>query len=106
MYDYDKPRRDKNKSRIRLVFLFLPWYLPWSKTTFLNDVHKRHKCTNIRQYHNMRPYIAVTKIPNFDPTKLPYWSIYENEEKAATIKVGGTMAGEFTAGLSGGQRNL
>jgi ABC-type lipoprotein export system ATPase subunit len=76
------------------------------KTTFLNDVHKSHKCIYIRQYHNMRPYITVSKIPNFDPTKLPYWEIYEREGKADSIKVGGTMAGEFTAGLSGGQRKL
>jgi ABC-type lipoprotein export system ATPase subunit len=76
------------------------------KTTFLNDVHKSHKCIYIRQYHNMRPYITVSKIPKFDPTKLPYWSIYEAEGKVDTIKVGGTMAGEFTAGLSGGQRKL
>jgi hypothetical protein len=76
------------------------------KTTFLNDVHKRHKCTYIRQYHLIRPYIAVSKIPNFDPTALPYWEIYEREETASGIKVGGTMAGEFTAGLSGGQRKL
>lgn len=76
------------------------------KTTFLNDVHKSNKCIYIRQYHTMRPYIPVTKIPNFDPTRLPYWDIYEREEKASTIKVGGTMAGEFTAGLSGGQRKL
>jgi hypothetical protein len=54
----------------------------------------------------MRPYIVVTRIPNFDPTSLPYWEIYENEGKASSIKVGGTMAGEFTAGLSGGQRKL
>ena len=54
----------------------------------------------------MRPYITVKRIPNFDPTKLPYWKIYESEEKADSIKVGGTMAGEFTAGLSGGQRKL
>jgi len=54
----------------------------------------------------MRPYIPVSKIPNFDPTNLPYWSIYEREGKTDTIKVGGTMAGEFTAGLSGGQRKL
>jgi tRNA uridine 5-carbamoylmethylation protein Kti12 len=40
------------------------------KTTFLNDVHKSHKCTYIRQYHNLRPYIAVSSIPNFDPTKV------------------------------------
>jgi len=65
-----------------------------------------YQCTYIRQYHNMRPYIVVTAIPNFDPTKLPYWDIYEKEGKASKIKVGGTMAGEFTAGLSGGQRKL
>jgi ABC-type nitrate/sulfonate/bicarbonate transport system ATPase subunit len=76
------------------------------KTTFLNDVHKLHKCTYIRQYHNLRPYIAVSKIPNFDPTSLPFWKIYEHEGKAGIIQVGGTMAGEFTAGLSGGQRKL
>jgi ABC-type lipoprotein export system ATPase subunit len=76
------------------------------KTTFLNHVHESHKCTYIRQYHNIRPYVIVSKIPNFDPKGLPYWDIYEREEKAATIRVGGTMAGEFTAGLSGGQRKL
>mmetsp|Transcript_18760 Transcript_18760/g.40373 ORF Transcript_18760/g.40373 Transcript_18760/m.40373 type:complete len:481 (-) Transcript_18760:182-1624(-) len=76
------------------------------KTTFLNDVHRFNKCTYIRQYHTMRPYIPVSKIPNFDPTRLPYWDIYVNEGKADSIQVGGTMAGEFTAGLSGGQRKL
>lgn len=76
------------------------------KTTFLNDVHKSHKCIYIRQYHNVRPYVTVSKIPKFDPTRLPYWDIYEREGTAAAIKVGGTMAGEFTAGLSGGQRKL
>lgn len=76
------------------------------KTTFLNDVHKSHKTTYIRQYHNLRPYITVSAIPNFDPSQLPYWDIYEREGTAATIKVGGTMAGETTAGLSGGQRKL
>lgn len=76
------------------------------KTTFLNDVHKSHKCTYIRQYHNVRPYVTVSKVPNFDPTSLPYWDIYINEGTADKIKVGGTMAGEFTAGLSGGQRKL
>ena len=50
--------------------------------------------------------MTVSKVPNFDPTKLPYWDIYEREGKAQTIKLGGTMAGEFTAGLSGGQRKL
>jgi len=76
------------------------------KTTFLNDVHKSHKCTYIRQYHNIRPYVTVSKIPNFDPTSLPFWNIYEREGTAEIIKAGGTMAGEFTAGLSGGQRKL
>jgi len=74
------------------------------KTTFLNDVHKKNKCTYIRQYHNLRPYIKVRSIPRFDPTALPYWAIYEKENP--NIPVGGTMAGEFTAGLSGGQRKL
>jgi hypothetical protein len=60
----------------------------------------------IRQYHSVRPYVTVSKIPNFDPTALPYWEIYEREGKAAKIQVGGTMAGEFTAGLSGGQRKM
>lgn len=76
------------------------------KTTFLNDVHKSHKCTYIRQYHNLRPYIAVSAIPNFDPTMLPYWDIYIKEEKANSVIVGGTIAGQFMAGLSGGQRKL
>ena len=76
------------------------------KTTFLNDVHRSHKCTYIRQYHNLRPYITVTKVPNFDPSSLPYWDIYVKEGTADKIKVGGTMAGEFIAGLSGGQRKL
>jgi ABC-type lipoprotein export system ATPase subunit len=76
------------------------------KTTFLNDVHKYHKCTYIRQYHNLRPYVTVSKIPNFDPTSLPFWDIYVREGTASSIKAGGTMAGEFTAGLSGGQRKL
>jgi hypothetical protein len=76
------------------------------KTTFLNDVHKSHKCTYIRQYHTVRPYIPVCKIPNFDPTKLPYWQLYVGEGTAPTLQVGGTMNGENTAGLSGGQRKL
>ena len=69
-------------------------------------MHKSHHCTYIRQYHLIRPYIAVSSIPNFDPSALPYWDIYEREGTASSIKVGGTMAGEFTAGLSGGQRKL
>jgi len=72
----------------------------------LNDVHKSHKCIYIRQYHNARPYVVVSNIPKLDPTKLPYWDIYEEEGAASTIKIGGTMGGEFTAGLSGGQRKL
>jgi hypothetical protein len=48
----------------------------------------------------------VCKIPKFDPTTLPYWDIYIKENKASTIQVGGTMAGEYTSGLSGGQRKL
>lgn len=76
------------------------------KTTFLNDVHKSHKCTYIRQYHNLRPYIAVSAIANFDPTKLPYWDIYVKEKKDQNIIVGGTIAGMFMPGLSGGQRKL
>jgi GTPase SAR1 family protein len=66
------------------------------KTTFLNDTTKSHKCTYIRQYHSIRPYVTVNKIPNFDPTKLPFWDVYEREGTASTIQVGGTMAGEFT----------
>lgn len=50
--------------------------------------------------------MTVTKVPNFDATKLPYWEIYEREGTAQSIKLGGTMAGEFYAGLSGGQRKL
>ena len=54
----------------------------------------------------MRPYITVSQIPNFDPTRLPYWDIYEREGTASKIMAGGTMAGQFTAGLSGGQRKM
>jgi len=72
------------------------------KTTFLNDVHKSHRCIYVRQYHNMRPFITVNTIPNFDPSKLPFWDIYEREGTANQIKIGGTMGGTFTAGLSGG----
>lgn len=69
-------------------------------------MHKSHKCTYIRQYHNLRPYIAVSAIANFDPTKLPYWGIYVKEKKDQNIIVGGTIAGQFMPGLSGGQRKL
>jgi len=76
------------------------------KTTFLNDVRKLHKCIYIRQFHNLRPYIKVSAIPNFNPTDLPYWDIYVREKKEKSIVVGGTIAGRFMAGLSGGQRKL
>jgi hypothetical protein len=69
---------------------------PPGKTTFLNDTTKSHRCTYIRQFHKLRPYITVRTIPHFDPTKLPYWDIYVTENVASTIKVGGTLAGEFT----------
>ena len=48
----------------------------------------------------------VSKIPEFDPSQLPYCEIYVNEGKADSIVIGGTMAGKFTAGLSGGQRKM
>ena len=76
------------------------------KTTFLEDVFRIHKCTYIRQYHSMRPYIKVTTIPNFDPTQLPYWETYEREGEADTIRVGGSIGGKLMAGLSGGQRKM
>ena len=76
------------------------------KTTLVNDLYQRHPCIYIRQHHTMRPYVPVRKIPNFDPTTLPFWELYVKEETASTIKVGGTMAGEFIPGLSGGQRKL
>lgn len=55
---------------------------------------------------DLRPYITVEKIPHFDPTTLPFWDIYVKEEKDKSIQVGGTMAGQFVAGLSGGQRKM
>lgn len=76
------------------------------KTTFLNDVYKHHKCIYLRQYHSIRPYIVCNRIPNFDPTRLPFWHIYEDEGQADSILVGGTMAGKPYTGLSGGQRKL
>ena len=88
------------------------------KTTFLENVHKLNKGVYIRQYHMIRPYIPVCKIPGFDPSKLPFWNLYADEEMRdgdacrknpsynPKVKVGGTMAGEFTPGLSGGQRKM
>ena len=76
--------------------IFFTYQCITGKTTFLNDTTKSHKCTYIRQYHNIRPYVIVSAIPHFDPKQLPYWDIYEREGKAATIQVGGTMAGQFT----------
>jgi len=87
------------------------------KTTFLNNVHDLHKCTYVRQYHTLRPYLPVCKIPAFDPTQLPYWKLYsektlvggggmKNVSYNPNVKIGGTLAGRFTAGLSGGQRKM
>mmetsp|Transcript_6656 Transcript_6656/g.23546 ORF Transcript_6656/g.23546 Transcript_6656/m.23546 type:complete len:500 (-) Transcript_6656:72-1571(-) len=74
------------------------------KTTFLNHVYEVNKCIYVRQYHNLRPYVTVAQIPSFDPSKLPFWDLYATEKQ--TIKIGGTMAGDFTAGFSGGQRKM
>jgi len=71
------------------------------KTTLLWDIHKRKRCTHLRQHHGMRPYIRVSQIPNFDPAKLPFWDMYDQN-----ILVGGTVAGKTVTGLSGGQRRL
>jgi len=76
------------------------------KTTLLNDVVRQGPCTYVRQYHGLRPCIEVSRIPHFDPASLPFWDVYVKEDKYRTIKVGGTMAGRFTPGLSGGQRKL
>ena len=85
------------------------------KTTYLEDLHKLHRCTYIRQYHTLRPYIPVTKIPSFEPAQLPYWKLYSDQTHEGgaknvsynpSIKIGGTMNGEVTAGLSGGQRKM
>ena len=40
------------------------------------------------------------------PQQLPYWGVYIKESKEASIIVGGTIAGKFLPGLSGGQRKL
>jgi hypothetical protein len=71
------------------------------KTTFLNDTNNMHKCTYVRQYHKLRPYIRVSQIPNFDPNRLPFWNIYENGGKAEMVQVGGTMSGEFVGTNTG-----
>mmetsp|Transcript_13997 Transcript_13997/g.36147 ORF Transcript_13997/g.36147 Transcript_13997/m.36147 type:complete len:308 (+) Transcript_13997:61-984(+) len=86
------------------------------KTTLLEHVQTLNKATYIRQYHALRPYISVCKIPCFDPSNLPFWHLYSKKESTAgdgmnesynsNIKIGGTLAGEFTPGLSGGQRKM
>ena len=48
----------------------------------------------------------MSRIPNFDPTQLPFWDIYVNEGKDSSILVGGQMGSESFAGLSGGQRKM
>ena len=50
------------------------------KTTFLGDVHKLNKCCYVRQYHTLRPYIPVRKIPHFDSSELPYMHLYNDEQ--------------------------
>ena len=42
--------------------------------------------------------------PNFDPTQLLSWDNYLKENP--NVKIGDTMAVEFTAGLSGGRRKM
>jgi hypothetical protein len=78
-------------------------------------VAKQHKCTYIRQYHGIRPYIRSLGLipPNCvrDPVgpvhslslsltttnhATAYWDMYERETTASTIEAGGTMNGEFT----------
>jgi hypothetical protein len=78
------------------------------KTTFVNDVYTlmNRKCTYLRQKPVVRPYIPVSTIPDFDPTLLPFWKFYERNGTAETVKVGGTLAGKFTEGLTEGQRSL
>jgi hypothetical protein len=39
--------------------------------------------------------ITVSNIPEYDPTGLPFWEIYVKEGKSNTIRVGGTLAGNF-----------
>merc|ERR1712087_171775 len=85
------------------------------KTTFLEDVQKINRCCYVKQYHTLRPYIEVRVVPNFDPGRLPFWPLYaekqledgeRNPSYNPKVCVGGTMAGQFHAGLSGGQRKM
>lgn len=85
------------------------------KTTFLEDVFKLNKCCYLRQYHKLRPYIMVSQLPNFDPSQLPYWSLYNQKSLASgesnksykpNIQVGGTIGADVVPGLSGGQRKM
>ena len=46
------------------------------KTTFLEDVHKMHKCTYIRQYYNLWSFIAVLAITNFDQIQASLFHSY------------------------------
>jgi hypothetical protein len=78
-----------------LTSLFLPFSLA-GKTTFLNDATRLEKSVYIRQHHSLRPDITVSRIPNFDPSKLPFWNIYESNGTALTVKVGGFMSGRYT----------
>ena len=77
------------------------------KSTFLEAIFSNAQySTYIKQYHQLRPTIAVSSIPDFDPQELPYWEVYQKENVDKIIKVGGTLAGRTTLGLSGGQRKL
>lgn len=84
------------------------------KTTFVEDVYKINKCCYIRQYHQIRPYIPVCQIPNFDPTMLPFWELYSkrvlndktNPSYQPKIKIGGMLGADSVRGLSGGQRKM
>jgi hypothetical protein len=40
--------------------------------------------------HTPGSQITVSKIPEYDPTGLPFWNIYIKEGKSRTIRVGGT----------------
>ena len=117
--DSDQENETKHRGPEHMTLTVVVGSSGSGKTTFLDHVHKLHSCTYIRQYHTLRPYVPVKKIPKFDPLQLPYWNLYsekvlkeqaaegkKNESYNPGVKIGGTMAGEFTAGLSGGQRKM
>lgn len=92
---------------------FSPSFLPdlcsykSGKTAFLDDVHEHSKhLTYIRQDHHVRPDVKVCDIPDFDPSSLPFWGLYESEGLASSVKVGGLLGGEYIAGLTLGQHKI